>query len=102
MRWVRDQNCELHFVIFKDNAVSLDLLKTIPEENIYKLCPDNLFSLGIDTLKFLAWCRRKEIDTVIDLELFSRVTSLMSRMSGAITELAMMACMRKGCIAVII
>ncbi|MDD7804171.1 MAG: glycosyltransferase family 9 protein [Endozoicomonas sp. (ex Botrylloides leachii)] len=86
MRWVQDKHCELHFVIFKSNAMSLDLLKTIPPENIYTLRPDNLFTLGLDTLKFLIWCRRKKIDTVIDLELFSRVTSLMSRMSGAVNR----------------
>lgn len=86
MRWIQNQNCELHFVIFKNNAVSLNILKTIPPENIYTLCPDNLLTLGVDTLKFLLWCRQKGIDTVIDLECFSRITSLMSRMSGAVNR----------------
>ena len=87
MRWLKNQNCEPHFVIFKDNAVSLDLLNTIAKENIYTLNPSNLFTLARDTLKFLLWCRKKNIDTVIDLELFSRVTSLISRMSGAVNRI---------------
>ncbi len=86
MRWLKEQGCELHFVIFKSNAVSLDLLKTIPSENIFTIRSDSFVTLTLDTLKFLAWCRKKGIDTVIDLELFSRVTSLMSRMSGAVNR----------------
>ncbi|WP_330927344.1 glycosyltransferase family 9 protein [Candidatus Sororendozoicomonas aggregata] len=83
MRWIKKQGCELHFVIFKNNAASLDLLKTVPADNIFTLRPDNLFTLSTDTLKLMLWCRKKGIDTVIDLELFSRVTSLISMLSGA-------------------
>ncbi len=86
MRWLKEQGCELHFVIFKSNAVSLDLLKTIPSDNIYTIRSDSFVTLTTDTLNFLKWCRKKGIDTVIDLELFSRVTSLMSRLSGAVNR----------------
>ncbi|TKB58287.1 glycosyltransferase family 9 protein [Ferrimonas aestuarii] len=83
MRWLKQQNTELHFVIFKDNAVSLSLLNTIPKDNIFTIRPDNLVTLALDTLKFLAWSRQKGIDTVIDLELFSRFTALLSGLCGA-------------------
>lgn len=83
MKWLKGQGKELHFVIFDKNAVSLDLLKTIPEQNIFRVNSDNLVSLALSSLKFLLWCRRKEIDTVIDLELFSRFTALLARLSGA-------------------
>lgn len=86
MRWLKDQGCTLHFVIFKTNAPSLELLKTISAERIYTINASNFFSLTLDTLRFLLWCRKKKIDTVIDLELFSRVTSLMSRLSGAVNR----------------
>jgi ADP-heptose:LPS heptosyltransferase len=36
-----------------------------------------------DVLGFLVWCRRRHIDTVIDLELFSRATSILTALSGA-------------------
>ncbi|MDP0589524.1 MAG: glycosyltransferase family 9 protein [Candidatus Endonucleobacter bathymodioli] len=87
MRWLKAQGCELYFVIFKDNATSLNLLNTIPPENIYTIRPNNLATLTIDVLKFLLWCRRKNLDTVIDLELFSRITSILSRTSGAVNRI---------------
>jgi ADP-heptose:LPS heptosyltransferase len=74
---------ELFFVIFKRNAASLDLLGTIPRENIRTIREDGLFTLAIDTLGFLLWCRRRRIDTAVDLELFSRFTALLTRLSGA-------------------
>jgi len=73
----------LHFVIFKKNKPSLDLLKTVPEENIFTIREDHLFSLVGDTIKFFFWTRAKRIDTVIDLELFSRFTALLTGFSGA-------------------
>lgn len=83
LREAKAQGATLYFVIFKKNKASLDLLKTIPEANIFTLRDDGLFALGIDTLKFLIWTRRQRIDTVVDLELFSRFTALLSRLSGA-------------------
>jgi ADP-heptose:LPS heptosyltransferase len=43
----------------------------------------NFGMLFIDIFRFLAWCRRKRISTVIDLELFSRFTAILSFFSGA-------------------
>lgn len=79
----REMGANLHFVIFKKNKPSLDLLKTVPEENIFTIREDNLISLIGDTVKFLFWTRSKQIDTVIDLELFSRFTALLTGFSGA-------------------
>ena len=73
---------ELFFVIFKRNAGSLDLLGTFPRENVFTISDKSLFSLARDTVAFLRWCRRKDIDTVVDLELFSRFTALLSGLSG--------------------
>lgn len=83
MRKMRATGAALHFVIFANNAASLRLLGTVPEENVFTLRADGLFSLAADTLRFLVWCRRRRIDTVIDLELFSRFTALLAGMSGA-------------------
>jgi len=73
----------LHFVIFRKNKPSLDLLKTVPEENIYTIRESSMPLFVFDTLKFFIWTRRKGIDTVIDLELFSRFTALLTGFSGA-------------------
>lgn len=83
MRALRDDaGAELFFVIFKNNAISLSLLDTVPDKNIYKIRDDNLMRFALDVLGFLVWCRRRRIDTVIDLELFSRATSILTALSG--------------------
>ena len=84
MRKARTElSAELFFVIFKRNAGSLDLLGTFPRENVFTISDKSLFALARDTLGFLRWCRRKDIDTVVDLELFSRFTALLGGLSGA-------------------
>ena len=77
-------DAELFFVIFRRNAASLDFLRTVASTNIYTIREDSLFALAIDTLGFLWWTRRRRIDTVVDLELFSRFTSLLGGLSGAV------------------
>ena len=74
---------ELYFVIFSKNYKSLEILGTIPEGNVFKMKADNFFTLIADVFRFLVWCRKKKISTVIDLELFSRFTALLGFFSGA-------------------
>ena len=83
MRQMRDWGAELHFVIFASNRVSLELLGTVPDGNIYTIRSNSLGVLVLDTLRFFAWAWRKQIDTVIDLELFSRFTALLAGWCGA-------------------
>jgi ADP-heptose:LPS heptosyltransferase len=79
----READVNLHFAIFKKNKPSLDLLSTVPQENIYTIREDNFLSLALDGIKFFYWTRKRKIDAVIDLELFSRVTALLTGFSGA-------------------
>ncbi len=69
---------ELHFVIFKRNKISLDILKTIPENNIFVVRDTSLMSIIIDAVRFMFWCQEKQIEATVDLELFSRATALLS------------------------
>lgn len=79
----RELGAELYFVIFRKNKGSLALLNTIPDENIYTIRADGLVELVVDTLRFFFWTRKIGIDTVIDLELFSRYSALLTGLSGA-------------------
>ncbi len=79
-------DAELFFVIFKKNRPSLDLIGTIPGSNTFTLREDNLLHLVADTLRFLRWTRHRRIDTVVDLELFSRFTALLTGLSGAVNR----------------
>lgn len=74
---------EIYFAIFNKNYKSLEILKTVKEENVFKMNADNFISLVMDVFRFMSWCRKKKISTVIDLELFSRFTGLLSFFSGA-------------------
>jgi ADP-heptose:LPS heptosyltransferase len=74
---------EIFFLIFERNADSLRLLPTVPEGNIITIRENNIRTLALDSLRFLRWARRAKIDTVIDLELFSRYSGLLTGLSGA-------------------
>ena len=87
MRKLKDNiDGELYFVIFSKNKASLQLLGTVKEENIFTIDEDGLGNIAFSTLSFLKWCREKEIDSVIDLELFSRFTALLTGLSGAVNR----------------
>lgn len=92
MRYVQDQpGAEIFFAIFRKNAASLHLLNTVPADNLYTFREDNLLTLVWDTLRFMVWCRKKGIDTVIDMEMFSRVSALLSRITGAVNRIGFVA-----------
>lgn len=83
MRNAQARGAEIFFLIFKSNRASLTLLNTVKPENIFTIDASSLGSLIKDTLKFLLIARVHRIDTVIDLELFSRFTALLTGLCGA-------------------
>jgi ADP-heptose:LPS heptosyltransferase len=83
MRNAQVRGAELFFLIFKSNRPSLTLLNTVKPENIFTIDSSSLGSLIKDTVRFLWIARWKRIDTVIDLELFSRFTALLTGLCGA-------------------
>jgi ADP-heptose:LPS heptosyltransferase len=83
MRKARDRlDAELYFVIFRRNVGSLDLVGSIAPGNIFTIRDTSIFHLAWDSLAFLIWTRRKGLNTVVDLELFSRFTALLTGLSG--------------------
>ena len=83
MRNAHARGAELYFLIFKSNRASLTLLNTVKPENIFTIDSSSLGGLIKDTLRFLIVARYHRIDTVIDLELFSRFTALLTGLCGA-------------------
>ena len=83
MRNAQARGAELFFLIFKSNRASLTLLNTVKPENIFTIDSSSLGGLMKDTLRFLIVARFRRIDTVIDLELFSRFTALLTGLCGA-------------------
>jgi ADP-heptose:LPS heptosyltransferase len=83
MRKAQANGAEIYFLIFKSNAASLSLLNTVNPKHIFTIDSSSLWKLALDTLGFLIKARVHRIDTVIDLELFSRFTALLTGLCGA-------------------
>jgi ADP-heptose:LPS heptosyltransferase len=82
LRWTRAQGADIYFAIFKRNVASLRLVGTVPESNLFLIREDKLPLFVWDAFRFLLWTRKNRIDTVIDFELFSRFSSLLTAASG--------------------
>lgn len=74
---------KLSFLIFEKNRESVDVLNLFPPENVLTISEKSLFHFVIDAFKFLFLTRREKIDAIVDLELFSRATMILSFCSGA-------------------
>ena len=84
MRKARERSsAELFFVVFARNVGSIELLGAFPSTNVFTISDASFFGLARDTLVFLRWTRQMQIDTVVDLELFSRFTALLTGLCGA-------------------
>jgi len=74
------------FVIFEKNAPSLRLLGLFAPTDVFTIRDDSLVSLAVDVVRFVGFCRARGIDTTIDFELFTRVSSILSLLSCAGTR----------------
>jgi len=74
---------ELYFLTFAQNRYALDLLKVIPEENVFTIDSGSLKGFVFTYLQAIRDARKQKIDTILDMELFARVSTLISYLSGA-------------------
>lgn len=79
----RYPGAELYFLVFEQNRFSVDILNVIPAERVLTIDIRSPLHFLFSTLKAMAAMRRAKLDTVFDLELFSRFSSLLSGFSGA-------------------
>jgi len=73
----------VYFCVFKDNREILDIMNIIPKENILPVRQNNIFIFLFDSIKALIKIRRLKIDTVIDMEFFSRASAIFIYLTGA-------------------
>jgi ADP-heptose:LPS heptosyltransferase len=71
------------FCVFAENRHILDILDIIPSDNIFEIRQRNLFVFICDAVRVFLRARRLRIDTVLDLEFFSRASALMCYLTGA-------------------
>src|SRR5450759_843371 len=74
---------EIHVLMFAKNREVLDLLGVVPRENVLTLDDSSLKGLMGDSLKAIRAMRKLKIDAAIDCELFARISSIFSYLSGA-------------------
>lgn len=79
----RYPEASIYVLQFAKNREVLDLLGVIPEENVLTLDDGSLGGLAGDSLKAIRTLRALGIDAVIDCELFARISSIFSWLSGA-------------------
>lgn len=73
----------LHVLLFGRNREVLELLGCVPAENMITVRDTSFGVLVRDSLRAVFALRRAGIDTAIDCELFSRISSVFSALSGA-------------------
>ncbi len=76
-------DASLHVMLFEKNREVLDLLGVIPKESVLTINDHSLTGFVLDSLGAIRTMRARKFDVVIDCELFSRVSSIFSYLSGA-------------------
>jgi lipopolysaccharide heptosyltransferase II len=74
---------QLYTLMFAKNRDVLDIMDVVAPGNILTIRDTSLFALLSDIIAVLRSLRRLRIDIVIDCELFSRISSIISFLSGA-------------------
>ena len=76
-------DASLHIMVFAKNRALVDLMGLVPAENVLTLDDRSLAGFVIDSLRAIVRMRGLRLDAVIDCELFSRVSSIFSYLSGS-------------------
>ena len=79
----KQPGAEIFVLVFKKNRECLETLKLVPERNILTVNGDSLTAMLKDSIRFIFRMRKEKIDAVIDCELFSRISSIYSFLTGA-------------------
>ena len=71
------------FCVFESNRAILDVLETVPSQNILAIRDRGLAAFVADFLRAAWFVRSHRIDSVIDMEFFSRASAIFAFISGA-------------------
>jgi ADP-heptose:LPS heptosyltransferase len=77
------------FCVFESNRAILDVIGTVPAANIITIRDQGLTTFIVDFLQAAMTIRRHRIDTVIDMEFFSRASAIFAFMTGAATRVGL-------------
>lgn len=79
----------LFFCVFESNRAILDLLDVVPAGNILAIRDKRLHHFVLDFARAILTLRRRQVDTVIDMEFFSRASAIFAFLSGAATRVGL-------------
>lgn len=79
----RYPDASIHALLFTRHREALDLMALVPEENVLTIEDRSLKKFAVDGLKVLFRLRSLRFDAAIDCELFARISSILSYLSGA-------------------
>ncbi len=84
-RYLRERypDARVHVLVFEKNREVLDLLEVVEPQHVVTISDASSGKFVRDTVKALQHIRRLRLAAAIDCELFARVGSLLSRLSGA-------------------
>ncbi|RJP77692.1 MAG: glycosyltransferase family 9 protein [Desulfobacteraceae bacterium] len=80
---IKYPDAKIYGLLFEQNRIMLELIDAIPKENILTVSNQSFGKMMFTSIQAFMQMRRKNIDTVIDCELFSRISSIFSFFSGA-------------------
>jgi len=73
----------VYFLVFSENREIVDILDLMPKENVLAVTSGNFIGFAPELLKVLGRIRRLRIDACIDYEFFSRISAILTFLSGA-------------------
>jgi ADP-heptose:LPS heptosyltransferase len=73
----------LYYAIFEEMKESIQLLQTVPDDHIFTVRSASLAGFIMSTVKMIVAVRKEGMDVVLDFELFSRISALLSYLTGA-------------------
>lgn len=77
---------EIYLLLFQRNREIPEILDVIPQENILTINDESLMKFAKDNIKIFLKMRKIKFNIVIDCELFTRISSILSFLSGAKTR----------------
>src|SRR5207248_2831365 len=73
----------VYFLVFEDNRFILDVMEIIPEGNVITIATRSPFGLARSALQAVFRARKIRIDAVIDMELLTRFSAMLTFATGA-------------------
>jgi len=73
----------VYFLVFEENRHALDFLGVVLDKNVMIIRQSSLTAFLIDTFRCILRIRRERIDSVVDMEFFTRAPAILSYLTGA-------------------